>query len=467
MGYREDQERSGSGLVELLATRLWQLADRLMTTLSQRCRRIEVEPMQRFDANTEHDSLSRAQRLREAVLLAFCDPMPAECERLQGLGGREWQSLLTWLDTSGMALYFLDRLTQEGRLEMLTPAVLARLQQNLVDSTDRTNCMIAESTAIHVAFQGAGLSYATLKGFSLWPVSVPKPELRSQLDLDFLISEESAPEARRLLEARGYRLKAISGRSWEFKSGLPGKASLKTLYKPTLHRTVELHLEAKARGSDSLLARTTKLCFHGVCMPVLRPVDLFLGQGLHLYKHVCGEFWRVAHLIEFRRHVLARYDDEAFWKELRKVAEGNLRASVGLGVIIFLISHTMGDFAPEALTCWTSESLPVRIRLWVERYGQRSVFASHPGSKLYLVLQQELERAGLIPKRSLSDALLPKRLPPAIAHASVDEALLARFARYRRQAAFILFRLRFHVVEGLRYVWESSRWEQYVRERDR
>lgn len=422
--------------------------------------------MQRSYANTKNHSLSRAQQLREAILLTFCDPMPVECERLQDLGSKRWQSLLTWLDTSGMALYFLDRLTQVGRREMLPPAVLARLQENLLDSTERTSSMVAESTAIHRRFQDAGLSYAVLKGFSLWPVSVPKPELRSQLDLDFLMSEGSAPEARKILEARGFRLKAISGRSWEFKSGTPGKASLKNLYKPTLHRSVELHLEMNDRAQDSLLARTRKLCFHDICMPVLHPVDLFLGQGIHLYKHVCGEFWRTAHLIEFRRHVLARYDDTAFWQELRKLAAGNPRASVGLGVITLLISHTMGEFAPEELTCWTSESLPLRLRLWVERYGHQSVFASHPGGKLYLVLQQELERAGLTPKRPLRHALLPSRLPPAIAHAPANESPSARFDRYRGQTAFILFRLRFHLVEGLRYLWESNRWQQYVNARD-
>jgi hypothetical protein len=422
--------------------------------------------MQSLDTNTENYPLNREQQLREAVLLAFCDPMPVECERLQNLSSRRWQSLLTWLDTSGMALYFLDRLTQLGRREMLPPAVLARLQQNLTDNAERTSSMIAESTAIHLSLQSAGLSYAVLKGFSLWPVSVPKPELRSQLDLDFLISAASAPEARRILEARGFRLKAISGRSWEFKSGTPGKASLKNLYKPTLHRSVELHLEMSDRGPDSLLARSRKLYFDGTFMPVLHPVDLFLGQGMHLYKHVCGEFWRTAHLIEFRRHVLARYHDKDFWQELRKLAEGNLAITVGLGVITLLISHTMGDFAPEELTCWTIDSLPVRIRLWVKRYGYHSVFASHPGGKLYLVLQRELERAGLTAKRSLNSALLPSRLPPAIAHASANETLSARLVRYRRQADFILFRLRFHLVEGMRYLWESNRWQQYVNGRD-
>jgi Uncharacterised nucleotidyltransferase len=422
--------------------------------------------MQHPYADTENHSLNRTQQLREAILLLFCDPVPRVCGRLRELGDGEWRSLLTWLDTSGLALYFLDRLTLLERCEILPSAVFERLQQNLLDSSERTDNMIAESTAIHRSFQGAGLSYAALKGFSLWPVSVPRPELRSQLDLDFLIAAGSAQEARRILEARGYRLKAISGRSWEFKSGIPGAASLKNLYKPTLHRTVELHLEVKDQEPDSLLARAGKLCFHGVCMPVLHPVDLFMGQGLHLYKHVCGEFWRTAHMIEFRRHVVARYVDKAFWQELRWLAEGNLRATVGLGVIVLLISRTMGDFAPEELTSWTADALPIRIRLWVERYGRQSVLASHPGSKLYLVLQQELERAGLMAKRSLSHALLPSRLPPAIAHASANESLSARFVRHRRQSNFIMFRLRFHLVEGLRYVRESNRWKQYVNGRD-
>jgi len=65
--------------------------------------------------------------------------------------------------------------------------------------------MIAELSAIHREFQRAALSYAILKGFSLWPASVPRPELRSQLDIDFLVTQDSAREARRILEGRGYQ----------------------------------------------------------------------------------------------------------------------------------------------------------------------------------------------------------------------------------------------------------------------
>jgi hypothetical protein len=195
-------------------------------------------------------------------------------------------------------------------------------------------------------------------------------------------------------------------------------------------------------------------------MPVFSPVDLFLGQGLHVYKDICSEFSRVAHLLEFRRHVLARYEDDLFWRELQSFAEGNPKAYLGLGVVVLLITHVMGDFAPEALTNWTVGRLPVPVRLWVERYGRRAVFKKVPGNKLYLLLQEELEAAGVPPRRPIKKSLFPSRLPPVIVRASAGETLSRRIARYRLQLRFIFSRLQFHVVEGLRYAWESYRWRR-------
>ena len=406
--------------------------------------------------------LGRVTQQREAILLAFCEPLPVEFERLRHLSRRQWSGLMRWLDTSGLALCFLDRVMELELSEMVPAAVLERLRQNLVDNTARTEAMIDESSKIHRDFQRAGLRYATLKGFSLWPVSAPKLELRSQLDLDFLMAEECADEARRLLEARGYRLRAISGRSWEFKAVRKGDDSLSGLYKPR-HGAVELHLEASGLGRDSLLARTERRYFRGVSMPVLAPVDLFLGQGLHAFKHVCSEFSRTAHLLEFRRHVLARHHDDAFWRELQETAKRNARAPIALGVVTLLISSIMGEFAPEALTCWTVDRLPAAARLWVETYGYDVALCSVPGNKLYLLLQPELERVGFPAKRSMRQALLPRRLPPAIADGRPGETLSGRFRRYYKQLHFIQFRLRFHVVEGFRYLLESVRWRRKIK----
>jgi hypothetical protein len=191
---------------------------------------------------------------------------------------------------------------------------------------------------------------------------------------------------------------------------------------------------------------------------VLSPIDLFLGQGLHLYKHVCSEFARAAHLIEFRRHIVARHDDVAFWHQLREQTVKAPQASIRLGLVILLIEHMMGDFAPCELTSWTVKTLPRAAFDWVHLYGRRSALASFPGSKLYLLLQNALESAGVPPKRSLRHVLLPRRLPPAIAHGPADETLLGRLSRYSRQARYFFFRLRFHVVQGACYLLESIRW---------
>ncbi|WP_263356199.1 nucleotidyltransferase family protein [Acidicapsa ligni] len=433
-----------------------------MTILHLRLDRVNGVPI--LNSNAMPVRLRREQRIREAVLLSFCDPLPEQCSLLRRLSGRDWRRLLYWLDTSGLALYFLDRMTELQLREVFPPAVLARLQENLVDNTERTQGMIDESNAIHREFQDAQFSYAILKGFSLWPHSVPKPWLRSQLDIDFLIAAKDAPQARQILESRGYHLHAISGRSWEFKTNFTPGGSLKDLYKTVPFRCVELHLEAANQGRPLLLERTENLDFHRVRVPVLSPADLFLGQGLHMYKHVCSEFSRTAHLIEFRRHVIARRDDDAFWSEVRLRAQDNPRASFSLGVVTLLITQVMGDFAPVAFSSWTVDTLPAFARLWVERYGHRTVLASVPGSKLYLLLLRELEVVGVPAKRSLIKALVPLALPPVIAHAPENETLTALIHRHHMQLRFVFSRLRFHAVEGLRYAYELRRWRRYTSE---
>lgn len=401
------------------------------------------------------------QQIRESALRCFSDERCDKRFELQNLSSREWSGLLHWLDVSGLALYFLDRMT-ELQWHILLPAkVLARLEQNLQDNQERTRGMMIESVAIQEQFQQANLSYATLKGFSLSPHSVPRPELRHQFDLDFLIAQRSAAHARKVLEDRGYRLYAMSGRSWEFKRDeAPGH--IRDFYKNLPYRSVELHLEAEQLGHPSLLERVETRELHGIAMPVLSSVDLFIGQGLHAYKHICSEFSRTSHLLEFRRHVLSRHGDVAFWKQVQSRAEQDPHASVGLGIVTLLITNILGDFAPEAFTDWTVRRLPPSLRLWVNVYGRHIVFGDTPGSKLYLLLQQTLESEGLRQRRSLRQGLLPSRLPSLVVRAAAGETLRMRISRYQLQTYFVLSRLRFHVVEGLRYFRESYRWRQYV-----
>jgi hypothetical protein len=414
------------------------------------------------DANKAIKRLSREQRIHETVLLSFSEPVPGQVELLLHLSPAEWRRLLKWLDVSGLALYFLDRLVQLGLYDRLPETAADRLQQNLENNAKRTHGMVEESVAIQRGFQAAGLSYTVVKGLSLSPESVPRPELRHQFDLDYLISEKSAPEARLILERRGYRLSAFSGKTWEFKINETPYVSVKDLYKDLSYRTVELHLEADTPGRDSRLDRSTTRDMFGIAMPVLSPVDIFRGQAMHIFKDVCCGTSRTAHLLEFYRHVLSRRDDNAFWHELRGRAEDDRSTCLGIGVVTYLVGSILGDFAPKALTAWTAEVLPPSVCLWVDRYGRHTVFGDHPGTKFFLLLQKELQNAGISGRSAVKQSLWPSRLPPVVIRGSSGEPFSTRIARYRVQVRFVFGRLRFHIVEGVRYTLESYRWRQHL-----
>jgi putative nucleotidyltransferase-like protein len=397
---------------------------------------------------------------RAAVLRCFCDPLPAQCASLQYLSGREWNRLLRWMDFSGLALYFLDRMNELEMSSRLPATVLARLRQNLADNAGRTREMIAESTAIETEFQRSDLSYAVLKGFSLWPHSVPKLELRHQSDLDYLVAEKDAFAAKRVLEARGFQRSGISGQTWEFNTSDPPTFSTANLYKARAHRSVELHLEPDSDRAQSLLARREVREFHGIRMRVLPAADIFLWQGMHVFKHLCGDHMRPSHLLEFRRHVMARREDASFWRHLEDKSGNSPRMFLALGAVTRLIENLMGRFAPEELRCWTADRLPEGVRLWVDRFGHGSVFSDYPGDKFFLFLQQELAMAGVEPKRSLREQLLPLRLPPSGRVAAEHESLPARMNRASVRLRFLFLRLRFHLVGGLRYAREARRWRR-------
>ena len=133
---------------------------------------------------------------------------------------------------------------------------------------------------------------------------------------------------------------------------------------------------------------------------------------------------------------------------------------LALGATTRLIERVMGRFAPEELRCWSVDRLPEGVRLWVDTYGQASVLADYPGSKFYLFLQQELAMAGVEARRTLREQLLPLRLPPAITIAAENESMPAWTRRAVLQLGFFFLRLRFHMVEGLRYAREARRWRR-------
>jgi hypothetical protein len=294
---------------------------------------------------------------------------------------------------------------------------------------------------------------------------VPDSALRYQLDLDFLIAHGDAVAAQQILCSLGYRLHAVSGNTLEFTTPGSAEMDLSKLYKASPHKSLELHLLShEHKGSHTApqdrLARAEFRRFREWTLPVLSPADLFLQQALHLFKHLCSEHTRASWVLEFWRHVLARRGDKVFWSEVESLAASEVNGYVAIGAVVLLATRMFSECAPAELSRWSVDELPASVRLWIETYGQRALITNFPGSKLYLLLRSHLEPEGGACRQSLRRLVFPRRLPPRITHGEAGERLFARLRRYRIEASFVLLRLRFHLVEGLRYAVESSRWQR-------
>ena len=385
----------------------------------------------------------------EAVVAAFHDPAEMSAERLSRFTARDWQRSYHWLDASGMALYFLDRV-ESLRIENALPAAtLERLRGNLADNRQRSSTMLVEFASLNQAFQRAGLVYANLKGFSLSPESCPRPELRCQLDFDFLIDGTQLDLARNIL----------------IKAGSDELTSIADHYKWRPQRCVELHFASSGPPThllfrDSRLERRTRHSWGGVTFPALAPADQFIAQALHIFKHLCTPCTRLSWLLEYQHHVAVRYQDQAFWQEVRKHAGSDAHTSIALGLATLLSFRIFGGKAPAQLEEWTSARLPAAVKLWADHYGREAILADFPGTKLYLLLQDELRGNDESWKQTKRRRLMPLRLAPRIVSVSTDDNVWKRMRSELFQIRFLLFRLRFHVVEGVHYLVEASRWKR-------
>jgi hypothetical protein len=405
------------------------------------------------------------RELVEAVVATFRDSPERSYERLSTFQYRDWVRTYYWLDASGMALYFLDYIQSTGIESAVAKPALARFKQNLADNRVRSAAMFEEFVTINLAFQKAGVQYANLKGFTLSPDSCPHPSLRCQLDFDFLVDGGDLHTCQSILGKMGYLLAGANRTTWEFKAGSSEMSSMEDYYKPKPQRSVELHFAATKTGDpirDERLDRLRSQTWERFTFPVLSPADQLIGQALHLFGHLRGECTRPSWVLEYKRHVTARRDDTAFWKEVREQARANRHSSIALGMATLLASRLFGEFSCRELDEWTVDRLPASIGLWAERYGRDVLLADFPGTKLYLLLEGELKRSESSWKAKKRKRLIPLHGVPKIMHADAQDTLWKQLRREFFQFRFILFRLRFHLTQGLRYTIESARWKRLI-----
>jgi hypothetical protein len=412
---------------------------------------------------------SKTQRFRDAIAALFSDREAEALEQLRQFTEREWRSNLLWLDISGMALYLIDHLIRRNAEDAVPAAIGARLKQNLADNRNRTAWLFDEMCAINRDFQKQGISFANLKGMTLCPESVPDPALRCQLDLDFLAATDQSAQVQKIMASMGYRLHDIGHGTWEFKAGHSRFPSVKDLYKAKPQRCAEIHFVDRHEDDGGQTpstwagqlqrAQIRSVC--GTLMPTLSPADQLLNQALHLFGHLRGEYTRLSWGLEFARHIHAYRDDHELWQEVRALADGVPQAAIALGLTISVVEDLFGPTAPPALRHWTVDTLPAPIALWGKLYGRKALLERFPGSKLYLLLEDALAYDQPVQRTPRRRKLLPGRLPMMITHGDAGESIATRLTRYNAQRRHLIFRLRFHLVEGLRYTLEAPRWQRF------
>ena len=407
--------------------------------------------------------------LVHAVIAAFRQEPDQMFAQLYRLPARAWAKSDFWLDASGLALYFHDLLSRNRLTKAAPPDLLQRLQANRRKNKRRNEALFREFTTLNAAFRSRGILYANHKGFTLCPHACPSPELRHQLDLDFLIAREHLLLARACLEEQGYRLAAATDRTWEFKAGDYVRRKRWDTYTMGTYRCVELHFGTHypANGRPALDQRLYRLgawAWNGQSFPALAPADQLIAQALHLFSHLRNESTRPAWMLEFRRHVLAHRDDLAFWRGLIELSASQPYAPLAFALSTLITSELFGRFAPPVIEDWLQASLPDTIRAWAQTYGMEAVLADFPGTKLYLLLETQLEALDGRPPQAMRTRLFPIRmLKPCFLPARVETA----GDRFRRRALtfkFGLFRLRFHTIQAIRIVCELPRWRRLIRQ---
>jgi len=408
--------------------------------------------------------------LVEAIVASFSGSSKQSALSLSTFTYKDWKRTELWLDSSGLALYFIDRLSSAGVADAIDNRVRRSLEQKSRDNQERTTDMLKEFVAINRLFEGAGILYANLKGFTVAPDSCPNISLRHQSDYDFLVDPAHLVRARALLVNRGYVLTGATTRTLEFKYGSPQQVSIAGRYKAQETRFVELHTALGPNASsadqgkcDERLNRLARCSCDGGSFPALSSADQLVGQALHLLGHLRGEHTRLAWLLEYRHHVIKRQADDLFWNEVATLAHNHPDVPIALGLCTRLANEFFATVSCPALDSWTADVLPSAISLWAVRYGRRSVLADLPGTKLYLLLDMAIAKTRA--SYSLSSPkhrLMPLRLPARILRPPAKDSFRLRLNREVVQLRYILYRLRFHAREAWMHAIESRRWRKLL-----
>lgn len=392
---------------------------------------------------------------------------------------RQWARTMQWLDDSGLAFYFQQRLKEREATASIPDWVSAQLESNCSLNRQRTEDLGQRFARINALFTEAGIPYAAIKGFSLVPQFCPSSPLRYQGDFDYLVDEHSLLEARTVLLSLGYtERKSRSAQETIFLS--PGaSAPLRNgrQYSPHSPHAVELHLDvwdASLHGLPLLprLFSTESLSVShvdGKAFPSLHDEDAFLLQILHACHHLFTHWIRMSCLLEIAYFMNRNAENWELWDRIDRRVGGNPLLREFTALVVGMATQLFDCPIPPQIHVW-QEQLRPGPRLWVERYARDWAFGDvpvhelsfFPNSKLVLFLHQQYRdwpNSGRDPRQSRRASA--SRLSRILSSIRNHPASLLKRRWWKPQ--LLVRRTIFHAFAGIRYACETPRWHWRLR----
>jgi len=395
---------------------------------------------------------------------------PPDPSRLASFKTDDWERSFEWLQLSGLALLFWDRLKRSGAENILPRHVGARLARNAANNQVRVGEMWREFVSINERLESAGVSYASLKGFPLVPDYFPDPSLRSFTDYDYLLSYDSIERAGQALESAGYVCRDRNDSyavTYSPRSHPPRLiADLDEMYSAGLPREVELHwtlwseekVGIRLKLPGDIMARARWQEWQGVSFRALGEADALIYHAMHTFRHLLEGWCRLCAVYEIAHVLSRRARDADFWKGFRTRIGGCPRLSQVAGVIFALASRVFQVQVPAEVASSTVQTLTPAMALWVERYGTDSALQNFSADKFSLLLYREFvddPRAWrAVRRRRVFLLKWPSRV------GEVSGANSSRLSAAGQRFAYLLRLLRFHLPASVRYAWELGKWHR-------